>query len=128
MEPSYEFYFFVKCAYCSVIEVVRIPIIIWWSVIKRLFFCFWYGYNFLSGQFYYIDTRKNEPVISKKVHDGGARSVVQSYYTKGLLSTCGEDGVIFFMIVNTNFKINRNFFSSSRRRNISRLKRDNCTI
>ncbi|VDK88626.1 unnamed protein product [Litomosoides sigmodontis] len=47
-----------------------------------------------NGQFYYMDTRKNEPVISKKVHNGGARSVVQSYYTKNLLSTCGEDGLL----------------------------------
>ncbi|VIO88292.1 Uncharacterized protein BM_BM4703 [Brugia malayi] len=47
-----------------------------------------------SGHFYYMDTRKNKPVISKKVHEGGARSVVQSCYTKGLLSTCGEDGLL----------------------------------
>ncbi|VDO75938.1 unnamed protein product [Onchocerca flexuosa] len=51
-----------------------------------------------NGHLYYMDTRKNEPVISKKVHEGGARSVVQSYYTKDLLSTCGEDGVILFLI------------------------------
>ncbi|VDM92415.1 unnamed protein product [Onchocerca ochengi] len=47
-----------------------------------------------NGHFYYMDTRKNEPIISKKIHEGGARSVVQSYYTKDLLSTCGEDGML----------------------------------
>uniref|UniRef100_A0A915Q0H1 Anaphase-promoting complex subunit 4 WD40 domain-containing protein n=1 Tax=Setaria digitata TaxID=48799 RepID=A0A915Q0H1_9BILA len=48
----------------------------------------------VSGHLYYMDTRKNEPVMSKKVHKGGARSIVQSCYTKGLLSTCGEDGLL----------------------------------
>lgn len=62
----------------------------------RKLFCCWRSYTSLSGQFYYMDTRKNEPIISKKVHNGGARSVAQSYYTKDLLSTCGEDGVNFF--------------------------------
>lgn len=42
-----------------------------------------------------MDTRKNEPVLSRKVHEGGARGVTQSCYTKGLLSTCGADGVFF---------------------------------
>ncbi|CAG9533631.1 unnamed protein product [Cercopithifilaria johnstoni] len=72
-----------------------------WEVsgeVERLTWNHFSPYNFFvvtdNGHFYYMDTRKNEPVISKKVHDGGARSVVQSYYTKDLLSTCGEDGFL----------------------------------
>lgn len=60
-----------------------------------------------------MDTRKNEPVISKKVHEGSARSIVQSYYTKGLLSTSGEDGVIsFFFLDNLSLVLqnSRNLF------------------
>lgn len=60
-----------------------------------------------------MDTRKNEPVISKKVHEGSARSIVQSYYTKGLLSTSGEDGVIsFFFFDNLSLVLqnSRNLF------------------
>ncbi|VDM96277.1 unnamed protein product [Thelazia callipaeda] len=47
-----------------------------------------------NGHLFYVDTRANGSVFSKKIHEGSAHSIEQSCYTTGLLSTSGEDELL----------------------------------
>uniref|UniRef100_A0A914ZCG4 Periodic tryptophan protein 1 n=1 Tax=Parascaris univalens TaxID=6257 RepID=A0A914ZCG4_PARUN len=46
-----------------------------------------------DGKLRYMDSRVEKVVFERDAHEGGARSVSQSFHVRGLLSTCGADSV-----------------------------------
>uniref|UniRef100_A0A914ZBI6 Periodic tryptophan protein 1 n=1 Tax=Parascaris univalens TaxID=6257 RepID=A0A914ZBI6_PARUN len=44
-----------------------------------------------DGKLRYMDSRVEKVVFERDAHEGGARSVSQSFHVRGLLSTCGAD-------------------------------------